>query len=460
MLDLLIRNGTLVDGHGEREGSLGVSGSRIALCCAPHMELPAARRVIDAHGLLVLPGIVDPHVHFYGEGTEGYSRLAAEGGVTTFIGMIRGEPGEPLAELVERHLSAPSLVDFSFHVVLYDREDSIGQLAAIAERGLCSYKMFLAYKRRGMMVGEQFLLAAMAEVRRLGGIVLVHAEDGELIDRLEQAAIAAGRVRPEDYAPTRPPEAEAAAIDKVGLCAQATGCPAYIVHVSSAEGLAAVARARRRGALLWAETCPQYILLGDDALRRHGPAARVAPPLRVREDDRRALATGLITGSVNTLGSDHASYTPESKAKGRDNIFEAPFGMPGAPTHFPSMFTWALDSGVELPTLVRAMAQTPARLFGLGARKGALAPGMDADIILVDPSARQSVDAARIWPHVCPNPLAGAVLAGWPQTTISRGEVVWSEGRLMAGAGRGELIPQRHHARGGEKDAGGGEQHR
>jgi dihydropyrimidinase len=124
------------------------------------------------------------------------------------------------------------------------------------------------------------------------------------------------------------------------------------------------------------------------------------------------------------------------------------------------MFTWALDNGVELPTLVRAMAQTPARLFGLGARKGALAPGMDADIILVDPSARQTVDAARIWPDVCPNPLAGAVLAGWPHTTISRGEVVWSEGRLMAAPGRGELIPQRRHAHAAGKDAAGGGQHR
>jgi dihydroorotase (multifunctional complex type) len=445
VLDLLIRNGTFVDGQGPFRGSIGVSQSRIVVRHAEDSDLPAARRVIDADGLLVMPGIVDPHVHFYGEGMGEYSRLAAMGGVTTYIGMIRGEPDEPLADLTERHRVdgiSSSLVDFSFHVVVYDRADSIGQLAGIAARGYRSYKMFLAYKRRGMMVSERFLFAAMEEIRRLGGIVLVHSEAGELVDRLEQQAVSAGRVAPEDYAPTRPPEAEAAAIDMVGLAVQTTGCPAYIVHVSSAEGLAAVGRARQRGVPLWAETCPQYVLLGDEEMRRHGASARIAPPLRT-EADRRALGTALMAGAINTVGSDHASYSPAAKAKGRDNIFEAPFGMPGAPTHFPSMFTWAQESGVSLSTLVRAMAETPARLFGLGNRKGSLTPGMDADIILVDPHARQVVEAERIWPSVCPNPLVGRSLAGWPKTTISRGEVVWDDGQFTAAGGRGELIPQR-----------------
>jgi dihydroorotase (multifunctional complex type) len=450
MLDLLIRKGTLVDAQGALKGSIGVSGSRIVARFAEGAELPAARRVIDADSLLVMPGIVDPHVHFYGDGMEGYSRLAAMGGVTTFIGMIRGEPDEPLADLVDRHLVAGSVVDFTFHVVVYDRDDSIGQLAGLAARGFCSYKMFLAYKRRGMMISERFLFAAMEEIHRLGGIVLVHSEDGELVDRLEQAAVAAGRVRPEDYAPTRPPEAEAAAIDMVGLAAQATGCPAYIVHVSSAEGLAAVGRVRSRGVPLWAETCPQYILMGDDDLRRLGPPARIAPPLRT-DADRRALGSAVMTGAINTIGSDHASYSPAAKAKGNDNIFEAPFGMPGAPTHFPCMFTWALENNVALPALMRVMAEAPARLFGLGARKGGLNPGMDADIILVDPAARRTVDAAAIWPDVCPNPLAGASLAGWPRTTISRGEVVWDEGQIIGSGKRGQAIPQIPRERGSKQ---------
>ncbi len=445
MLDLLIRNGTIVDGHGSFRGSLAIAGPRVVAHFAEGTETPSARRVIDADGLLAMPGIVDPHVHFYGEGMGDFSRLAAMGGVTTYIGMIRGPSEQPLADVVEqqrREGVESSLVDFSFHLVVYDRDDTIGQLAELAADGFCSYKMFLAYKRRGMMVSERFLFAAMAEVRRLGGIVLVHSEDGELVDRLEQAAIAEGRVRPEDYAPTRPPEAEAAAIDMVGLAAQATGCPAYIVHVSSAEGLAAVERARRRGVPLWAETCPQYVLMGDDELRRHGALARIAPPLRTRADQR-TLGTALTTGAINTIGSDHASYSPAAKARGAGNIFEAPFGMPDAPTHFPAMVAWALEEGVPLPILVRAMSQTPARLFGLDSRKGSLTPGADADIILVDPAERRTVDAEQIWPSVCPSPLAGASLAGWPKMTISRGEVVWENGQFMASGGRGELIRQR-----------------
>jgi D-hydantoinase len=441
---ILIEGGTIVDGQGAAPGTLAVSGRRIVARFAEGAELPTAGTVIDAHGLLVMPGIVDPHVHFYGEGIGGYSRLAVQGGVTTFIGMIRGAPEQRLADVVAEHCrdgAAESVADFSFHVVLYDRNDTIAQIAGLAAQGFRSFKMFLAYKRRGMMVREEFLFAAMAEIARVGGIALIHAENGEMIDRLEQAAMTAGRIAPEHYAATRPPEAEASAIDVVALAAEATGCPTYIVHVSSAAGLAAVARARRRGVPLWAETCPQYLVLDDAMVRRHGPMAVISPPLRT-EADQTALGTAITTGAVNSIGSDHASYSAAAKERGKDNIFASPFGMPGAPILLPSMFTWALDHGVPLPVVVRAMSETPARLFGLSHRKGTLRPGADADIVLVDPMARRTVDADVLWPNVCPSPIAGRSLAGWPLLTMARGEVVWRDGRCTAGTGRGELIGQ------------------
>ena len=444
MLDLLIRDGTIVDGQGACRGSIAVAGGRIVARYAAGAELPSATTVLDACDRLVLPGIVDPHVHFYGEGIGGYSRLAAMGGVTSFIGMIRGEPEQRLADVVtdhERDGAAASLTDFSFHVVLYDRDDTVGQIAALAARGFCSFKMFLAYKRRRMMVSESFLFAAMQEIARCGGVALLHAENGEMIDRLEQAAMTAGRVAPVDYAPTRPSEAEASAIGVVALAAQATGCPAYVVHVSSRAGLAAVEAARRRGVPLLAETCPQYLLLDEREIIRLGPLAVIAPPLRTQADQT-ALATALATGAINTVGSDHASYGAAAKARGKDDIFASPFGMPGAPTLWPAMFTWATEHGVALPVLVRAMSEAPARLFGLAPRKGTLLPGADADIMLVDAQARRSVDAGTIWPNVCPSPLAGRSLAGWPQVTISRGEVVWRDGAFVAAGGRGQLIRQ------------------
>jgi dihydroorotase (multifunctional complex type) len=449
MLDLLIRDGTIVDGQGAVRGSIGVTGGRIAARFATGVEVPPARQVIDARDLLVLPGIVDPHVHFYGEGIGGYSHLAVAGGVTTFIGMIRGGANEPLGDVVDRHLShgrAEAVADFSFHVCLYEREDTISSLPALAQRGFRSFKMFLAYKRRGMMVSERFLFDAFEAVRALGGVALIHSEDGELVDRLELATIAAGRKAPEDYAPTRPPEAEAAAIEVVALAAQATGCPAYVVHVSSEAGLAALERARRRGVPLWAETCPQYILFNDEALWRHGPTARIAPPLR-QPRDQRALATALRTGAINTLGSDHASYTRAAKAEGAEDIFAAPFGMPGAPTHFPSMFTFAQDNGIDLSTVVRAMSEAPARIFGLQRRKGSLAPGLDADLILVDPAARRVVDAEKVWPTVAPSPIAGERLGGWPEMTFVRGTLAYDGRAVLASAGSGQAIPQEEGAR-------------
>src|SRR5690606_31335195 len=148
------------------------------------------------------------------------------------------------------------------------------------------------------------------------------------------------------------------------------------------------------------------------------------------------------TGAINTVGSDHASYSAASKDQARDNIFEAPFGMPGAPILWPSMFTWAMETGVPLPSLVRTMAETPARLFGMGGRKGTLLPGADADIIIVDPNERQVVDAEALWPSRSPSPLAGQSLAGWPQMTFSRGEIVWRAGEIVAAPGRGTFIPQ------------------
>ncbi len=449
MLDLLISNGMIVDGQGAMPGSIGVSGSRIVSRYAIGEPLPAARKTIHADDLLVLPGVIDPHVHFYGEGIGEYSRLAVQGGVTTFIGMVRGAPEIPLATVVENHRNtghAEAVTDFSFHVVLYDRDDTLVQIPALAALGLHSFKMFMAYKRRGMMVRDEFLFAAMDQIRKVGGIALIHAEYGQLIDYLEDAAIAANRTDAAHYEMTRPAESEAAAIEIVALAARATGCPVYIVHLSSAQGLAACERARARGVPIWIETCPQYLTMDDGTLRQLGAVAKIAPPLRSAADCR-CLGTALLTGGVNTIGSDHASYSPEAKAVGGSNIFAAPFGMSGAPTLWPAMFTWALDNEFPLPVLVRAMSETPARLFGLSHRKGSLTAGLDADMIIVDPKQRHVVDMKAISPGVQPNPAASALMAGWPQTTISRGEIVWNDGKVFAAAGRAQFITQQKRAR-------------
>jgi dihydropyrimidinase len=444
VIDLLIRDGTIVDGTGTAPGSVAVDRGRVVAHLAPGEPLPAARRSIDARDRLVLPGVVDPHVHFYGEGIGEFSRLAALGGVTTFMGFLRGRPEDRLVDLVagaRQEGEAKSVVDFGFHLVLYERASVLQELPAAVAAGVRSFKLFLAYKRRGMMVSERFLLDAMAAVRAAGGLAMVHAEDGELIDWLEARAQAAGRRGLDAYPTSRPALAEALAVHLAGACARVTGCPTYIVHLSSAAGLEAVEAARREGAGLTVETCPQYLLLDDAALREHGPPAKVAPPLR-SPHDREALATALAAGRIDTVGSDHASHPRAAKEEGRADIFAAPFGMPGAPTLWPAMYTWAAARGVPLPVLVRAMAETPARLFGLGDRKGHVRPGADADLIIVDPAARRVVDAEALWPATAPSPFAGRPLGGWPDVTIVRGRVVCEHGEVVGEAGGGRFVSQ------------------
>ncbi len=357
MFDLLVRDGIIVEGGGSAPGSLAIRDGRVVVRVAVGEDLPNARAVIDAKGRLVIPGIIDPHVHFYGEGIGAYSRLAAIGGVTTFIGMIRDQPEDRLADVAGRYRDEglkDSLVDFSFHAVLHERAGVLDELSSLGNQGLHSFKMFLAYKNRGIMVSERFLLEAMAEIHQQRGLALLHAEDGEVIDWLERRAQAEDRCASEDYEPTRPATTEAVSVQMASVCAEATGCPLYIVHLSSAAGLEAVLAARRRGVLVWVETCPQYLLLDDTSMREHGVAAKIAPPLR-SPADRRALSAGLAAGDINTVGSDHASHTFEAKQVGETNVFAAPFGMPGSPTLWPAMYTWAVDNRVPLSTLVRAI---------------------------------------------------------------------------------------------------------
>lgn len=199
--------------------------------------------------------------------------------------------------------------------------------------------------------------------------------------------------------------------------------------------------AARRGARLWVETCPQYVLMDDAMLLAHGAFAKVAPRLRSRRDCK-ALGAALAAGRIDTVGSDHASHPRTAEALGASDIFAAPFGMPGAPTLWPAMYTWAEERQVPLPVLVRAMSETPARLFGLGSRKGHLRPGADADLIVVEPGTRRVVDAAALWPAPAPSPLAGRELGGWPEITVVRGCVVWQDGEIIGEAGGGRFIPQ------------------
>jgi dihydropyrimidinase len=445
--DLVLRNGRVVTAGAVLDADVVVSGGTITAVASPSLAWPA-REVIDVGGACVLPGAIDAHVHFnvfnpMVDDFESASVSAAYGGVTTMMPFIGGKDGMSVVEGLA-HFAAEgerrSVVDFAMHCRLRPDPALIEQIPAAIDYGVTSIKMFQAYKKRGMLFGDDQMLRAMQLAGGHGGIALVHAENGHVIDHLEDALARAGKTAPEFYLASRPHFAEAEAVSRAIAIAGYTGCPLYIVHLSTADGLAHIARARAAGQAVYAETCPQYLLLTDAEMARQKGLAKIAPPLRW-DRDREALWAGLAQGVVQTLGSDHAPFTVADKAVGERDIFEAGFGMPGIETMLPLVLGESLRAGrLTLPQVAAAASENAARLFGLYPRKGVVAPGADADLLVVDPEAEWTVSARDLHSRAGYTCFEGWRVKGRIVMSFLRGRPLVREGRLSQSPGYGRFL--------------------
>lgn len=421
-----------------------MDGERIA-AVGEGLEADGAE-VVDASGALVLPGGIDPHTHFdlpvgavrSADDFESGTLAAACGGTTCvidFAGAGREPPDEAL-RVWHAKADGRAVVDYGFHLTVTafpeDPEEGREVFRRFAAEGVASVKLYMAYPER-LMVDDDAIRRALAASVETGVRVCVHAEDGAEVERLVAAELAAGRTGPEALPAARPPEVEAAAVRRAAAMAADTGAWLYVVHLSSAAGLREVAAARARGADVHAETCPQYLELTADRLAgEDGPDHVCAPPIRT-DADREALWEAVGGGDLEVVGTDHCPFTKADRragvgGEGWEDFSRIPGGFPGVETRLSLVYQGVRDGRLTLERWVDACSSAPARLFGLSHRKGAVAAGLDADLVLFDPGATRRLDPGSLHSRADHSPYADLEVMGWPALTLARGRKVAVDG--------------------------------
>jgi dihydropyrimidinase len=450
----LISGGTVVTAEGTLEADVVIEGEKIAAVLARGAAtIGSAYDTIDAAGKYVIPGGIDAHTHmempfggtFSVDTFETGTKAAAHGGTTTIIDFaVQAKGTSLLATLDKWHEKAGGncAVDYGFHMIVSDVNDgTLKEMEACIGAGVTSFKMFMAYPGVFYATDGEILLA-MQQARRTGATIMMHAENGIAIDQLVAQALAAGRTDPVEHGLTRPPELEGEATSRAITLAKVAGCPLYIVHLSAAQALAAVAAARDAGQNVFAETCPQYLYLTLDDLARpgfEGAKFVASPPLRTAEHGQ-ALWRGLRTNDLAVVSTDHCPFCLKEKELGRGDFSKIPNGIPGVEHRMDLLHQGVVSGEITLARWVETCSTTPARMFGLYPRKGVIAPGADADIVIYDPAARQTLSAASHHMNVDYSAYEGMEITGKVDVTISRGQVVVAGGEFKGAAGHGGFL--------------------
>jgi dihydropyrimidinase len=435
--DLVVHGGTVVNAGGRGAATVVISGGRIVAVQDSQLPLPPHERAIDATGRLVIPGGVDPHCHI-GQRLGEYAQLddyasasvaALWGGTTTVVDFAIPDPGQaPLAAVQERRgLAASSRCDTALHGCVIQWDDTTAkQIAEMADGGVRTIKLFTTYKDV-VMAGPDTVLEVLRTLHAFGGIAYVHAEANHVIEDAQDIAAAAHHAAAQHHPQTRPEIAEVAAVAQVVATAEHVGAPVYFVHQTTAEAVDLVRDARRRGVRAYTETCPHYLSLDERTYAGAHPERYVCcPPLRSEATVRELRARALV-GDVDTLGSDHCCYSTEQKSEHSDDVRVMPNGLPGVETRLPVSFTRLVaEAGMPVERFVAMFAANPARLNGLD-RKGVVAAGADADLVVLDPAERRTAAVADLHMQSDYTPYEGQELVGWPGVVVSGGRIVLDE---------------------------------
>lgn len=441
----LLQGGMVVSGQGTQRADVRVEGERI-LAIGPDLS-PAGAQVVDCTGKLLFPGFIDGHTHFdlpvagtvTADDFATGSRAALRGGTTTVIDYAAPDKGDTLAwglEAWRRRAEGRSACDYGFHMTIDDWNEGISrEIGEMVAEGIPTFKMYMTYP--SMMIPEGEMYEALVRLKAAGGIAGVHCENHGVIDALIRRAKAEGRLSPASHPRTRPAPLEAEAVGHLLRLAQVADAPVIVVHLSTREALEEVRAARRRGQTVYVETCPQYLTLTDQVYDDpdYLSAAKYvcAPPIR-KAEDREALWAALAAGEIQTVATDHCSFTLQQKLAGREDFTKIPGGLPGVEHRGVLLYTEGVAAGrITAGEMCRVLSENPAKLYGLWPRKGVLAPGSDADIVVLDPAAQGVITAADQLQNVDYTPYEGFPLGCRIDRVYLRGGLAVENGTVLAG---------------------------
>ena len=452
----LVKNGTVITASDRYLADIYIDKGVITLI-GQGLNLPADT-VIDASGMLVMPGGIDVHTHLdmpFGGTTsaddfETGTVAAAHGGTTTLVDFAIQSFGEGLYPAFEgwmKRAEGRATIDYAFHMIVRELTDQVsGEMDKLVKHeGITSFKLFMAYPGV-FMVDDATIFKALLKTKENGGLICMHAENGGVIDTLVKEALRKGQTAPKYHALTRPTRAEGEATGRAIALAEMAGVPIYIVHLSCSDALEKVKQARDMGLPAYAETCPQYLFLSYEDYERpgfEGAGYVMSPPLREKWNQE-ALWKGLAKNDLQVVSTDHCPFCmnePPQKQMGKDDFSKIPNGAPGIETRLMLVWDGGVRTGkIDMHRFVEIVSTNPAKMFGLWPRKGTIAVGSDGDLILFDPEKETTLSAKGLHMKVDYNPYEGRKVRGGPALVLSRGEVIVDHGQFKGKKGRGQFV--------------------
>ncbi|MAU53958.1 MAG: dihydropyrimidinase [Roseovarius sp.] len=450
-MSIVIRNGTLVTHDRSWKADLRIEGGRIAEIG----EGLTGETELDATGCYVMPGGIDPHTHlempfmgtYSSDDFDSGTRAALSGGTTMVVDFALPSPGQGLLDALQMwdNKSTRAHCDYSFHMaVTWWGEQVFDEMKTVIEtRGITSFKHFMAYKG-ALMVNDDELFASFRRLAELGGIAMVHAENGDVVAELQAKLMAEGNTGPEAHAYSRPSQVEGEAANRAIMIADMAGVPLYVVHVSCEEAHEAIRRARQQGKRVWGEPLIQHLTLDESEYQHpdwdHAARRVMSPPFRDKRHQD-SLWAGLQAGSLSVVATDHCAFTTEQKRYGLGDFTKIPNGTGGLEDRMPMLWTHGVATGRLTPEEFVAVTSTNvAKILNCYPRKGALIPGADADIVVWDPEREKTISAASQVSAIDYNVFEGHRVKGLPRYTITRGHVAVTEGSLQSREGHGQFV--------------------
>lgn len=449
-MSTVIRGGTIVTADLSYQADVLIEGGRIA---AIGQGL-VGDTVLDAGGCLIMPGGIDPHTHlempfmgtYSADDFESGTRAALAGGTTMVVDFALPSPGQGLLDALQMwdNKSGRAHCDYSYHMaVTWWGQQVFDEMQAVVDRGITSFKHFMAYKG-ALMVNDDELFASFRRVGDLGGVAMVHAENGDVVAELSARLLAEGNTGPEAHAYSRPPQVEGEATNRAIMVADMAGVPLYVVHVSCEDSHEAIRRARAAGKRVWGEPLIQHLTLDEseyfNADWDHAARRVMSPPFRnkLHQD---SLWAGLQSGSLSVVATDHCAFTTDQKRTGIGDFTKIPNGTGGLEDRMPMLWTHGVGTGRLTPNEFVAVTSTNiAKILGMYPKKGAVLVGSDADLVVWDPEATKTITAGAQQSAIDYNVFEGQTVKGLPRFTLTRGVVAVTEGKVDSRKGHGEFV--------------------